>query len=61
MSPDQLWETTMNPETRTLLKITPELIKAEQDKLFDDLMGEKVQPRTEFIMRNYHQAKMIDV
>lgn len=61
MSPDQLWETTMDPTKRTLLRVTAEDIKEAQDECFETLMGDDVAPRTEFIKDNYHHAKLIDV
>lgn len=60
MNPDQLWATTMNPETRTLLQVTIENV-TEAIHVFDTLMGEKVEPRREFIERNAQYVKNLDV
>lgn len=60
MDPEQLWETTMNPETRTMIKITMEdAVKA--DEIFTILMGDKVSPRREFIENNAEYVKDLDV
>ena len=60
MDSDQLWETTMNPETRTMLRI--ELHdNAEADETFSILMGEKVEPRREFIETNAKFVQNLDV
>lgn len=60
MMPDQLWETTMNPVNRTLLKVDIE-DAALCDSLFDILMGERVEPRREFIERNAMFVKNLDI
>lgn len=60
MMPQQLWDTTMNPETRTLLRVEIEEA-AIADKLFDILMGERVEPRRNFIESNAHSVKNLDV
>ncbi len=60
MNPEQLWETTMNPENRTLLKISIEdAVKA--DEVFTVLMGDKVEPRREFIQKFAKQVKNLDI
>ena len=60
MNPEELWETTMNPETRTLRRITLEdAVKA--DEIFTILMGEKVEPRKEFIEQNAKYVVNLDI
>ena len=57
MNAEQLWDTTMNPETRTLRQVTIENA-AECDRIFSMLMGDEVAPRREFIERNARYAKI---
>ena len=59
MDPHELWDTTMNPETRTLKRITMEdAVRA--DEIFTLLMGEKVEPRREYIEQNAFKAENLD-
>ena len=59
MNAEQLWETTMNPENRTLYQVTLEQLK-DPNKVFADLMGDDVEPRREFILKNAKYATNID-
>lgn len=59
MDPEELWETTMNPETRTLRRIMLE-DAAKADEIFSLLMGEEVEPRREFIEQNARYAENLD-
>ena len=56
MNPEQLWETTMNPETRTLLQVTLEGV--ETNKIFETLMGDQVEPRREWIEKHAKYANL---
>ncbi|MFZ2881138.1 MAG: toprim domain-containing protein, partial [Phototrophicaceae bacterium] len=60
MNADQLWETTMNPEGRTLLQVTIE-DAAEADRVFDMLMGSAVPPRRRFIQTHAKRVRNLDI
>jgi len=60
MNPDQLWKTTMEPETRTLLKVTLD-DAAEADHLFSVLMGSEIAPRAKFIQENLDYLRNLDI
>jgi DNA gyrase subunit B len=60
MNPEQLWDTTMNPDTRIILKASIEDAE-EADKIFTTLMGDKVKPRYDFIQRNAKNVKNLDI
>jgi DNA gyrase subunit B len=60
MNPDQLWDTTMDPENRTLLLVSIE-DAAEADRTFDMLMGAKVPPRKRFIQTHAHEVRNLDI
>ena len=60
MNPEQLWESTMDPEKRTLLNVTLE-DTVETDRIFTILMGSQAEPRREFIQAHAHEVKNLDV
>ena len=60
MNPDQLWETTMNPENRTLVKIELE-DAARADAIFTVLMGDEVEPRRNYIQTHAHEVENLDI
>ena len=60
MNPDQLWDTTMNPENRILLRVSVEDVE-RADETFDILMGSDVAPRKKFIQTHAKYVKNLDV
>ena len=60
MNPLQLWETTMDPSSRTLLQVSIENA-AEAERVISDLMGDKVEPRREFIQNHAKDVRFLDI
>ena len=60
MNPEQLWQTTMNPEKRNLLQVKVEDM-VDADEIFTILMGEEVEPRRDFIQSNALEVSTLDI
>ena len=60
MDPEQLWETTMEPSSRTLLQVNID-DAAEAERAVSDLMGDKVEPRREFIQSHARDVRFLDI
>jgi DNA gyrase subunit B len=60
MNPEQLWDTTMNPENRTLMQVNIDDVE-QADDIFTTLMGDKVEPRREFIQNHALEVTDLDI
>ena len=60
MDPEQLWETTMEPKNRTLLRVSID-DAAQAERVVSELMGDQVEPRKEFIQKHAHDVRFLDI